>query len=86
MANTTATAPAVSENDIEVFTRTVPEIQGERCDACGGTVAARYVASKETQSLFFCAHHIRGNEANLRLQGFSITPEDTSFDAGVVKV
>jgi len=77
----TATAPKANENDIEVFARTVPEIVGERCDSCGGTVTARYQASKGNLNLFFCGHHIRKQADSLRDKGFNITPEDTSFTA-----
>lgn len=85
MASNTVTAPKVVENDIEVFARTVPELTNERCDACGGTVAARYVASRAKSNLYFCGHHIRNHEAKLRTDGYTISPDDTSFNAGTAK-
>lgn len=82
MTSSTATIPAKAEQDIEVFARTVPELKGERCDACGGTVAARYIASTPKNTLYFCGHHIRNHEAKLRIDGYTINPDDTSFNAG----
>lgn len=85
MAFPTATKPNSNEEK-EVFVRTPPEIAGEVCDACGGqAVAARYQAKQGEQSLFFCAHHIRRFADKLKTTGFEITPEDTSYTAGVDK-
>lgn len=87
MNGRTATRPAVrDENDVEVFAPTVPEIAGEACDSCGeNAVAARYNASKNGKSLYFCGHHIRSFATGLRNSGFTITPEDISYEAGFAK-
>jgi len=83
--STVTTKPANGEEK-EVFTPTVPEISGEVCDACGSSaVAARYQATKGDNSLFFCAHHVRAFESKLKGDGFSIFPEDVSYDAAVAK-
>lgn len=84
MAFPSATKPARNEEEKEVFVRTPPEIAGEVCDACGGqSVVARYQATQDDTSLFFCAHHIRRFAEKLKATGFSISPEDISYTAGV---
>jgi hypothetical protein len=84
MATITTEKP-VNEADIEVFTRTPGQIAGETCAKCGPAVAARYSATKDESDLYFCAHHIREYNDKLKIQGFTIFPEDISFTAGVVK-
>lgn len=76
---------AVNENDIEVFVRTPEQIAGETCDKDGIYIPARYSASKGDQVLFFCAHHVRKYSDNLTKQGFTIFPEDISYNAGLAK-
>jgi hypothetical protein len=84
MASSTLTNESLAAEEKEHFTPTVPEIKGELCDACGGAVSARYQAtSKANQSIFFCAHHIRSFAPKLTKDGFSIFPEDISYEAGV---
>lgn len=77
-----------NENDIEVFTRTIPLLL-EYCVACGdkSKVRASYSAiitrkDETTSDLYFCAHHIRKHEDKLKGQGFVINPENTAYDAG----
>lgn len=58
------------------------KVGNETCDKCGHIVKAVYVANKGATSLFFCAHHIRVFAEPLKAQGFNITPEDISYEAG----
>lgn len=53
------------------------------CDGCGGTVPASYEATKDNYTLNFCGHHIRKLAENLKNDGFTITPEDFSFEASI---
>lgn len=73
------------ENDMpEVYTRTVKYLNNETCDKCGSTVRASYEAKKEDIVLHFCGHHIRDYAETLKAQGFSVFPEDISYEAGRV--
>lgn len=54
----------------------------EICDKCGGSVHALYAAQKDGTQLFFCGHHIRAYADTLKSQGFSIKPENISYNAG----
>lgn len=83
---TTSAKQGNASEEKEVFTRTVPTIDGETCDACGSqAVGASYHAGREDKNLFFCAHHIRQFADKLKVDGFEITPSDISFTAGVAK-
>ena len=86
MPATTKTAQRPEDSEKVVFTPTLPTLKGQVCDACGNNaVSASYEASKGTKSLFFCAHHIRDYAEKLNLQGFTFSPEDISFEAGIKK-
>lgn len=70
------------EAKVEASTISVPTDQ--TCDKCGSTVRAFYAAGKGDIVLYFCGHHIRRFADNLKEQGFSISPEDISYEAGNV--
>ena len=59
----------------------IPVENNAICDSCGGTVPASYHAQKNNYSLNFCGHHIRRHAEQLLADGFTITPEDFSFEA-----
>lgn len=48
------------------------------CDSCG--IKASYEAVKGSAHLNFCGHHARKNAASLIQRGFSIEPEDYTFE------
>jgi hypothetical protein len=84
MPNLTRNPASSKDNEEkEVFTRTLPQVDKETCDSCGKGVVATYRVNKGESDMFFCAHHIRKFAGNLREQGFTITPPDISFTAGV---
>lgn len=73
-ATTTLTKPATAETaevmpvDIHSITLNI----SDRCDACGPTSQAFFIAGKGNKVLFFCGHHGRKHEAALIAQGFEI--------------
>jgi hypothetical protein len=75
----------VLENKEAVDASTVIDVpSNQTCDKCGSTVRAFYAAGKGDVVLYFCGHHIRRFADNLKEQGFSISPEDISYEAGSV--
>lgn len=86
-----ANPSATPTGEVEVFAQTVPLLT-EHCVGCGGKVLASYSAvlpsreeGKEDSDLYFCSHHIRKYENKLRADGFTITPENTSYETAARK-
>lgn len=74
-----ATIPATKTTEIAQEERLSLSLNNQTCDKCGTAVSAKYRASKNGLDLFFCGHHIRLYDQNLRDQGFAITPDKIDF-------
>lgn len=76
MTTTTSTlAKPVTTEVTEVMPVDIHSITlniSDRCDACGPTSQAFFIAGKDDKVLFFCGHHGRKHEAALIAQGFDI--------------
>lgn len=57
----------------------IPEVKGELCDGCGGSVRAVHVAYKNEMTLYFCKHHARIKEESLMSKGFQLNPPTVGF-------